>query len=86
GVVRLAKMILIFTALAEFIGGVLLSIRFAFDFPLGKAIYFGFFHAISNFNNAGFDLMGEFSSLTAYVDDPLVTLVVCALIVLGGIG
>ncbi|GED69491.1 K+ transporter Trk [Brevibacillus reuszeri] len=86
GVVRLAKMILIFTGLAELIGGILLSIRFAFDFPLGKAIYFGFFHAISNFNNAGFDLMGNFSSLTAYVDDPLVTLVVCALIIVGGIG
>lgn len=86
GVVRLAKMILIFTALTELIGGILLSIRFSFDFPLGKAIYFGFFHAISNFNNAGFDLMGNFSSLTAYVDDPFVTLVVCALIVVGGIG
>ena len=86
GVVRLAKMILIFTALAELIGGVLLSIRFAFDFPLPKAIYFGFFHAISNFNNAGFDLMGDFASLTGYVDDPVVTLVVCFLIILGGIG
>ncbi|ASJ52660.1 Trk family potassium uptake protein [Brevibacillus formosus] len=86
GVVRLAKMIIIFTALAEFIGGALLSIRFAFDFPLPKAIYFGFFHAISNFNNAGFDLMGEFASLTAYVDDPFVTLVVCLLIIIGGIG
>ncbi|NRS49823.1 TrkH family potassium uptake protein [Brevibacillus sp. HB2.2] len=86
GIVRLAKMILVFTALTELIGGVLLSIRFAFDFPLPKAIYFGFFHAISNFNNAGFDLMGEFASLTAYVDDPVVTLVVCLLIILGGIG
>lgn len=86
GVVRLAKMILIFTAITELIGGVLLSIRFSFDFPIGKAIFYGFFHAISNFNNAGFDLMGEFSSLTRYVDDPLVTLVVCSLIVLGGIG
>ncbi|KMZ41993.1 MULTISPECIES: Trk family potassium uptake protein [Bacillales] len=86
GVVRLAKMILVFTALTEFIGGVLLSIRFAFDFPLKKAIYFGFFHAISNFNNAGFDLMGEFASLTAYVGDPLVNLVVCLMIILGGIG
>ncbi|MBY0085837.1 MULTISPECIES: TrkH family potassium uptake protein [Brevibacillus] len=86
GVVRLAKMILVFTALTEFIGGVLLSIRFAFDFPLKKAIYFGFFHAISNFNNAGFDLMGEFASLTAYVEDPLVNLVVCLMIILGGIG
>lgn len=86
GVVRLAKMILIFTALAELIGGILLSIRFAFDFPLGTAIYFGFFHAISNFNNAGFDLMGDFASLTAYVDDPLVSIVVMSLIIIGGIG
>ncbi|MFC8686973.1 TrkH family potassium uptake protein [Brevibacillus porteri] len=86
GVVRLAKMILIFTAVTEFIGGVLLSIRFAFDFPLSKAIYLGFFHAISNFNNAGFDLMGNFASLTAYVDDLLVNLVVCLMIILGGIG
>lgn len=86
GIVRLAKMILIFTAIIESVGGILLSIRFAFDMPLGRAIYFGFFHAISNFNNAGFDIMGEFKSLTAYVADPLVNLVVCSLIVLGGIG
>jgi trk system potassium uptake protein len=31
-------------------------------------------------------LMGEFRSLTPYVDDPIVTLTVCALITLGGIG
>ena len=47
--------------------------------PIGKAIYYGFFHAISNFNNAGFDLMGEFRSLTGYVDDPTVVLTICAL-------
>jgi trk system potassium uptake protein len=86
GIVRLVKRILIFTAVIELIGGILLAIRFSFDMPLPKAIYFGFFHAISNFNNAGFDLMGDFRSLTGYVDDPLVTLVVCALITLGGIG
>jgi trk system potassium uptake protein len=86
GVVRLVKRILIFTVVIELIGGILLAIRFSFDFQLSKAIYFGFFHAISNFNNAGFDLMGDFRSLTGYVDDPLVTLVVCALITLGGIG
>jgi len=86
GIVRLAKMILIFTALAELFGGVLLSLRFSYEMPLGQAIYFGMFHAISNFNNAGFDLMGEFSSLTRYVEDPTVTLVVCLMITLGGIG
>ncbi|OMP66386.1 TrkH family potassium uptake protein [Domibacillus epiphyticus] len=86
GIVRLAKRILIFTAVIEIIGGILLSFRFSFDMPIGKAIYYGFFHAISNFNNAGFDLMGEFRSLTPYAEDPIVTLTVCALILLGGIG
>ena len=41
------------------------------------------------FCNAGFDLMGEtgaFSSLTGYVGDPLVNLVICLLIVVGGLG
>jgi trk system potassium uptake protein len=86
GIVRLAKMIIIFSALTEAIGGLILGLRFSFDMPLGKAFYFGIFHAISNFNNAGFDLMGDFSSLTRYVEDPVVNLVVCSLIVLGGIG
>jgi trk system potassium uptake protein len=86
GIVRLVRRILIFTAVIEFVGAVLLTFRFAFDMPLGKAIYYGIFHSISNFNNAGFDLMGEFHSLTGYVEDPTVTLTVCALITLGGIG
>ncbi|WP_066307461.1 TrkH family potassium uptake protein [Bacillus sp. FJAT-29814] len=86
GIVRLAKRILIFTAVIEILGAMLLAIRFSFDMPLKKAIYYGIFHSISNFNNAGFDLMGEFRSLTGYVDDPTVSLTVCALITLGGIG
>lgn len=86
GVVRLAKMLLIFTGLIELTGGILLTLRFAFDMPFAKALYYGMFHSISNFNNAGFDLMGEFSSLTKYVSDPIVNITVCLLIILGGIG
>lgn len=86
GLVKLVKRILLFTALIEFIGSIILSIRFSFDMPVGKAIYFGFFHAISNFNNAGFDLMGGFKSLTEYVDDPFVVITICALITIGGLG
>jgi trk system potassium uptake protein len=86
GIVRLSKRILIFTAVIEMMGAVILSIRFSFDMPLSKAIYYGIFHSVSNFNNAGFDLMGEFHSLTNYVEDPTVTLTICALITLGGIG
>jgi trk system potassium uptake protein len=86
GIVRLAKRILIFTVVIEITGGIILGIRFSFDMPIGKAFYYGFFHSISNFNNAGFDLMGEFNSLTGYVDDPAVVLTVCALITIGGLG
>ncbi|MFY0521185.1 TrkH family potassium uptake protein [Lysinibacillus sp. UGB7] len=86
GLVKLVKRILIFTVVIELIGGIILSIRFSFDMELATAIYFGFFHSISNFNNAGFDLMGGFKGLTAYVDDPFVVLTICALITIGGLG
>ncbi|EON71786.1 TrkH family potassium uptake protein [Lysinibacillus sphaericus] len=86
GLVKLVKRILIFTVVIELIGGIILSIRFSFDMELTTAIYFGFFHSISNFNNAGFDLMGGFKGLTAYVDDPFVVLTICALITIGGLG
>ncbi|MFZ7944410.1 MULTISPECIES: TrkH family potassium uptake protein [Bacillaceae] len=86
GIVRLAKRILIFTAVIEFTGAVLLSIRFSFDMPVGRAIYFGIFHSISNFNNAGFDILGNYQSLTAYVADPTIVLTICSLITVGGIG
>ena len=64
GLVRLVKRVLIFTVVIELVGGLLLTIRFSLDMPLLKAFYFGMFHAISKFNNAGFDLMGDFRSLT----------------------
>lgn len=86
GIVKLVIRILIFTLIMESIGGIILSVRFSFDMPISQAIYFGFFHSISNFNNAGFDLMGGFNSLTEYVDDPFVVLTVIALIVSGGLG
>jgi len=86
GLVRLVRRILLFTALIELIGALILSIRFSFDMSIGKAIYFGFFHSISNFNNAGFDLMGGFNGLTEYVDDPFIVLTICALITIGGLG
>ncbi len=58
GVVRLVKKILLGTLLFEGVGAVLLSIRFIPDFGVAKGIYYGVFHAISAFCNAGFDLMG----------------------------
>ncbi|WLR55824.1 TrkH family potassium uptake protein [Mesobacillus subterraneus] len=86
GIVRLVKRIFLFTAVIEIAGGIILSLRFSQEMAAGEAIYFGFFHAISNFNNAGFDLMGGFNGLTAYAEDPIINLTMIALISLGGIG
>ncbi|WP_410515110.1 TrkH family potassium uptake protein [Paenibacillus sp. BR2-3] len=86
GIVRLIRRVLIYSLVIEGTAAVLLTFRFAFDMPFGRAVYFGIFHAVSMFNNAGFDLFGDYRSLTGYVSDPLVNIVVMALIVLGGIG
>ena len=89
GVGSLISRIIPFTFVFEGVGALLLAIRFVPEFGWGRGLYFSVFHAISAFCNAGFDLMGvrsPFSSLTAFVDDPLVTLTISALIVIGGLG
>lgn len=89
GIVRLAKKIVIGTALFEGVGALLLAIRFSERMNWGKAVYYGIFHSISAFCNAGFDLMGDseaYSSFTGYYNDWLVNIVLMSLIVIGGIG
>ena len=85
GVVRLTQYIIVITLLIEFIGGTILAARWYSDFGT-QGIYFGYWHAVSSFCNAGFDLFGEFRSLTNYVDDITVNLTISSLIILGGIG
>ncbi len=90
GVKTLVKRIVIGSFTVETVGAALLCIRFIPDFGAGWGIYYSIFHAVSAFCNAGFDLMGgcftEGPSLVHYARDPLVVLVVCALIILGGLG
>lgn len=86
GIVRLIRKVFMYSMIIEAAAAVLFTLRWAFDMPLGRAAYYGIFHAISLFNNAGFDLFGEFRSLTGYVNDPLVNFVSIFLIVSGGLG
>ncbi|WP_098748858.1 TrkH family potassium uptake protein [Paenibacillus sp. EZ-K15] len=86
GIVRLIRRVLLYSLIIEACGAIILSIRWAFDMPIGQAVYYGVFHAVTMFNNAGFDLFGDFRSLTGYVYDPVVNIVVMFLIVSGGIG
>ncbi|MCM3700588.1 TrkH family potassium uptake protein [Paenibacillus macerans] len=86
GIVRLIRKVLMYSLVIESCAALLFAIRWAFDMPLGRALYFGVFHAVSMFNNAGFDLFGEYRSLTQYVADPIVNFVAMFLIVSGGLG
>ena len=89
GVVRLAKKIIIGTCIFEGTGAVLLAIRFIPQFGFLRGLFYGIFHSISAFCNAGFDLVGgqtPYSSFVAYYDDWLVNLVIMSLIIIGGIG
>ena len=51
---------------------------------VGEAIYFGIFHSVSAFNNAGFSLFSD--NLMGYVGDPLICVPIMIAIILGGIG
>ncbi len=84
GLVRFVKIIVVITLLVEAAGASLLAIRFAFDMEPLRAIYWGIFHAVAAFNNAGFSLFS--GNLIPYRSDLLVNLTISLLIILGGIG
>lgn len=89
GIVKLAKKIIKGTAFFEIAGALILMIRFVPEFGVWRGIWYGIFHSVSAFCNAGFDLMGctgAYNSLTRYSGDWLVNLTVMTLIVVGGIG
>ncbi len=89
GVVKLVRNIIKGTIFFEGVGAVLLSIRFIPRFGFAKGIYYGIFHSVSAFCNAGFDLMGcdeKYLSLVSFYDDFIVNIIIMALIILGGIG
>ncbi len=89
GIIRLAHKIVKGTLIIEGIGAVILGIRFSLDMGIVRGMYYGVFHAISAFCNAGFDLMGyqgEYVSLMNYASDIVVNITIMLLIIIGGIG
>lgn len=89
GILRLTKKIIFGTLIFEGTGALVLTIRFMQDFSFGRALWFGIFHSISAFCNAGFDLMGTiepYSSFVHYSSDPVVMVTIMLLIIIGGIG
>ncbi len=90
-VFTIVKRIALFTLACELVGAVVLSIAFMAGPEAGPqwhpmGIWWGVFHAISAFNNAGFDLTGGYQSLIPFRDDWVVLLTHGLLLVLGGLG
>ena len=86
GVVRLARRALLVTVLCEGLGAILLALWFCPRYGLGKGLWMAVFHAVSAFCNAGFDLLGTGASITTEAGEPLLNLVLMALIICGGLG
>lgn len=89
GVLRLLRHVLIGTFSIEFLGTLVLTLHFCQDMGFWKALWWGVFHAVSAFCNAGFDIMGAVEtggSLTHLCTDPTVNVTIMLLIVLGGLG
>ena len=84
GLVRFVKKVLCGTLIIEGIGALLYMTVFVRDFG-AKGIWISIFNSVSAFCNAGIDVIAE-NSLCNYALDPMINIVTCTLIIMGGIG
>lgn len=85
GLVRIVKQMALFTFAAEIAGAIVLYFGLNAGNSVGKSIWNSLFQSISAFNNAGFDVFGNFRSLSDFYNNPLVLGVTAILIIVGGI-
>ena len=89
GIVKMTGFIFRIALIAEIFGALLMMPTFCSQYGTA-GIWMSFFHSVSAFCNAGFDIMGDktgpFSSLTSFADNPGIVIPVCLLIIVGGIG
>ena len=86
GLIILVKRIFIVTIVFETAGALLSLLVFIQDYSFPKALGISIFHSVAAFNNAGFDILGNFQSLVNYSDSIMLNIVTCFLIFFGGIG
>lgn len=88
-VVKLQKWVLCGSLGIQFVGALVLFFRFLPEFGLERAVWWGVFHAVSAFCNAGFDVFGSVApgaSVMAFNTDPVVCITLMLLVALGGLG
>lgn len=86
----LVKRIVIGTLAFEGAGALILATQFIPIFGWGRGLWYGLFHSVTAFCNAGFDILGayggQYTSLIAFADNPVICLTIVLLIFIGGIG
>lgn len=82
----LSGRILRFMFTVEGIGALILAAEYYPESEgVGHALWWGLFHAVSAFCNAGFDLQGDFASLYGFRDEFFIDLTIISLIQLGAL-
>lgn len=87
---RMIKHVMLYTFVIEASAALVIGARLAWFRPVELASasinpwWFGLFHSISAFNNAGFGLLD--SNLVIFANDPIINTVIMLLIILGGMG
>lgn len=87
GIIGMVFSVLRYAFCIELVGAVMLFFPYyRMTGSIIRSIGMGLFHSVSAFNNAGFDLNGDFSSLSVFHGNVYVNIVVALLILLGGLG
>ena len=84
GLIKFVKKVVFGTLIIEGIGALLYMTVFVPEFG-AKGIWISVFTSVSAFCNAGIDIIAE-NSLCSYALNPMINVVTCLLIILGGIG
>ncbi len=84
GLVSFVKKVVLGTFIVESIGALCYMTVFVPEYG-AKGIWVSIFNSVSAFCNAGIDIIAE-DSLCRYATNPIINIVTCALIIIGGIG
>ena len=82
GAPQLLRRVMIYTVIAELACFILLLPWFLIEFGGGRSVWLALYHAVSAFNNAGFDLMGGGRGFSGQVADgyPIIVMGLAALV------
>jgi trk system potassium uptake protein len=83
-ILSLVKSTIFFTLFVEAVGALILAIYWYHELPFWSAAFYGLFHSVSAFCNAGFSLFPD--NLMKFSNSIVVNFVICGLIISGGIG